>query len=219
MRFNLHSFLFILLIISWQVSAGRPFITDGAAVVEQGTFELESGMDYWREKLSADFEVKHGITDRMDLGIGLGFTQSPSAKRGFGEAEVGLKFMFAPDFLALSATGSFGDNTFGITGILSRSFNLISVDLNVGMQAITGTNQADLLYSALLYVEIQRFCFGAETGGTHEEISFWQVGGSFAISDWLSIDSGLKGDYSGTDALSLSSGLTFSFPVRDSGSD
>jgi hypothetical protein len=195
------------------VMAARPFATDDAGTVTQGTFELETGCDFWKDAAAAGIGLKHGVTDRMDVGIGFGYKPLPDAERGFEGAEIGLKFGLIPDLFALSASGSFGDKAYGINGILSKGFGPVGCDLNLGMTATADTNDADLTYGLCCHFDGEKFCAGAEIGGTHEGLDLWQAGCNFCLCDWCTVDAGINGNFEKEMTLSATAGLTFAFPV------
>jgi hypothetical protein len=127
--------------------AARPFVTDDAGTVALETFELETGVDFWKDAATGCNGLKHGVTDRMDLGFGFGYSPQPEDERGFSGAELGLKFAIVPELLAVTAAGSFGSSTFAINGILSKAFGPVSFDGNLGMEAQADGNDADLTYA------------------------------------------------------------------------
>jgi hypothetical protein len=196
-----------------KVMAARPFVTDDAGTVSQSTFELETGCDFWKDATTLGACLKHGITERMDIGIGFGYAPLPDDERGFDGAELGLKFGLIPDLFSLSASGCFGNNTYGINAIVSKAFGFLSFDANLGIEATAATNDGDLTYGLCCHYDFERCVVGAEICGTHEELSLWQLGSSFGLFDWVTIDAGINGDFEKDVTLSATAGLTFSFPV------
>jgi hypothetical protein len=193
--FSVGAFCVIAQIAVAPVNAARPFATDDAGTVTQGLFEVETGCDFWKESVTAGIGLKHGVTDRMDIGIGYGYKTLPDSERGFEGAEIGLKFGLIPDLLALSANGSLGDKCYGVNGILSKGLGSLSLDFNLGMTATADTNDADLTYGLCCHYDGERFGVGTEIGGTHESLSFWQVGFNCMMCNWLTFDAGINGDF------------------------
>jgi hypothetical protein len=80
-------------------------VTDDAGTVAPETFELETGVDFWKDAATGCIGLKHGVTNRMDLGFGFGYSPQPEDERGFSGAELGLKFAIVPELLAVTAAG------------------------------------------------------------------------------------------------------------------
>jgi hypothetical protein len=131
-----------LSIVFSPVWAARPYMTDDAGTVEVGKFELETGANFWKDMLNAGIGLKHGVTDRMDIGFSLGYNGMPEDERGVAPAQLVLKFALIPDLLAATAMGDFGDNGYGINLIASKSFGPIAVDLTMGMAVDAAINGA-----------------------------------------------------------------------------
>jgi hypothetical protein len=53
--------------------AARPFETDDAGTVAPGTFESEFGSESWKDDAAFGIGLKHGLTERMDLGVSMGY--------------------------------------------------------------------------------------------------------------------------------------------------
>jgi hypothetical protein len=196
------------------IQSARPFFTDDAGTVEKVTFEVETGADVWKDATGAGIVVKHGITERMDMGIGFGHTFLPENERGSSGAELALKFGLIPDLLSLSACGCFGGRHYQAALIFSREFGPVAIDANAGMEAMMDEDDAGLIYAVCCHGNIGRVTLGAEAAGTHRGMDLWQAGGSVEIVDWLAIDAALNGDFDADITLSVTAGLTFLFPVQ-----
>lgn len=203
----------VIIFISSSAMAARPFATDDAGTVAKSTFELETGCDFWKEATALGPSLKHGITDRMDIGIGFGYAPLPRDERGFDDIELALKFGLIPELLTLSSSGRFGNNTYGINAIVSKAFGPLAFDANCGIEATAATDDCDLTYGLCCHCGFHRWLIGVEMCGTHEQLSLWQCGCSFGLFDWVTLDSGINVDFKKDMTLSATAGLTFAFPV------
>lgn len=202
----------IMVLSSLAVSfAARPFATDDAGTVEMGGFELETAANYWN--VNADFGLclKHGFTNRMDIGVGFGYVAFPEEMAQLSGLEVGLKYALVPDLLSASFSGSFGDPCYAVNLILSKSIGFICLHGNLGMEAAQAIKDATLTYGVAAVFETGIVSSGVEIGGTHEELNWWQVGTQVAVAKWAAIDLGLGGDFESDVNLIATTGLWFSF--------
>jgi hypothetical protein len=193
--------------------AARPFVTDDSGTVEAGTFELETAWDYWKARAAASLSFKHGVTERMDIGVGIGYVSAPQEERAFDTADLGLKFALIPDLFSASFSAGFASQTYSLNAILSKSFGPLTCDANLGYEAITDTDDAELTFGLAGVYNHGRLGVGVEIGGTHEGLSWWQVGARFQIREWLQIDAGLGGDSATDPDLTATTGLWFGFPL------
>jgi hypothetical protein len=202
----------LLFMTAGRIHAARPFATDDAGTVARGTFELEAAEDYWHNAAAAGLCFKHGLTDRMDLGVTFGHCHLPDHECGASEAELGLKYALVPDLFSATFSGVFGDPAYGVNFIVSKPFGLFTLHGNLG-GALTGASEnAFLTYGIAGVFDISRFSAGVETGGSHEALDFWQVGVIFSITEWMALDAGLRGDFERDPAFMATTGLWFAFP-------
>ncbi len=210
------STIFILMPLIFTLTptfAARPFNTDDAGTVETGKFELETACNYWEKETELGASFKHGITERMDIGVCVGYCMLPTEDRKFTGESIGLKFALIPELLSVSFTSEFGNKSYITNFIMSKSFGPISIDANIGYQAQADINDADLTYGLVAVYEVGRFGIGAEVCGTHETINWWQVGSRFQIVEWLQFDIGLGGDFKKEPDFTATTGLWFTFPL------
>jgi hypothetical protein len=203
--------LLVLAVIT--IFAYRPFVTDDAATVINGTFEFETGADYWSNNAEFGFGLKHGITARMDIGVSLGHVTLPENERCFHGAEIGLKYALVPEMLAVSVAGCFGDPAYGANLVFSKSITFFSIHTNLGYSAIATTNDAEMTYGFASDAVIKKFSVGGEICGTHKELNWWQVGTIFTFTDWLVLDLGVGGNFEKNIAMNATTGLWFAFPI------
>ena len=195
--------------------AARPFFTDDAGTVAVGGFELEMACDCWKGQAATSVSFKHGITERMDIGVGIGYVPVPDEERAFTGADLGLKFVLIPDLFAASFGGGLASQTYSVNAILSKPVGLVSWDFNLGYEAIADTNDATLTYGLAVVYSYRKLGIGAEIGGTHEGLNWWQVGARLQISEWMQVDAGLVGNSMENPDLTATIGLWFGFPLSE----
>jgi hypothetical protein len=214
-RFRCGLSVFLIFFAGTSAKAARPFTIDDAGTVEVGKFELETACDYWKNSAVASVGLTHGITKRMDLGIGIGYVPVPSDEKAFTDASIGLKFALIPELFSVTFGSTFDDPEYDINAIVSRSFGAVNVDLNLGYQAQGSTNDADLLYGVAIVYDYKRLGAGAEFRGSQENPDWWQIGARFVITDFILIDAGIGGDFNQDPSLTATTGLWFGFPNTD----
>ncbi len=191
---------------------GRPFTTDDAGTVETGIHELEFGCDLWSENASFALGFKHGLTERMDLGVGFGYVVAPEENVGFVPAELGVKFALIPDVFSASLAGSFGDTAYVINGIVTQNFGPLELDGNFGYEA-TGTTDrvGTIIYALALILNAGPYAVGAESGGDKDGLQTWLIGGRYALFKGFAVDAGISGGFEeGTD-MTATLGLHYEF--------
>jgi hypothetical protein len=194
------------------VMAGRPYVTDDAGTVGLGLFELETTPNYWKDRVDFGLCFKHGLTDRMEIGVAMGHCTLPKEERGIQNAELGFKFALIPDLFAASFTGVFGDPGYAFNFILGKAYKNFTVNANLGGSMVAKTEDADLTYGLSGIFTYGRFETGAEIGGTQEELNWWQIGAKIFVTDWCSIDAGIGGDFEKEVSMNATTGLWFAFP-------
>lgn len=206
---------FVIPNASMPAYGARPFYTDDAGTVQVGKFELETAFDFWKGKAAAGLGLKHGITERMDIGIGIGYVPAPDEERAFTGADLGIKFVWVPDVFATSFGTEFASGTYSVNAILSKSSGPVSWDANLGFEAISNTNDADLTCGLAAVYTYRKLGIGAEIGGTHEALNWWQIGVRLRLSEWVQVDAGLGGNDAGNPDLTATAGLWFAFPMSE----
>jgi len=168
----------------------RPFGTDDAGTVSPAGYELELGYDLWSEIGTLGLGFKHGLTEKMDIGIGFGFNLVTEPKNSFIPSELCLKYALLPDFLATSFTAEIGGSSYTLNGILTRCFGPVEFDANLGY--ITG--DSSITYAGSIIYGIGDIALGVEVLGDKETQSFL-VGGRWTIKEGLMVDAGFTGDF------------------------
>ncbi len=179
-----------ILIAVCSVFAARPFNTDDAGTVAACTYELELGYDLGEGKGNFALSFKHGLTEKMDIGIGFGFNIISEPKNSFLPVELTLKYALIPDLLAASFTAEFGGSAYILNGIMTRVLGPLEFDANFGYT----TGDSSITYAGGLIYSAGDFAFGAEVLGD-KEMQSWLVGGRYTIRDGLVVDVGFLSDF------------------------
>jgi hypothetical protein len=191
--------------------AARPFHTDDPGTTEVGKFEIEAAVDYWHNSTAPDIVFKHGITERMELDIPIGYIAQPEEERGIELLQLYAKFAIIPELFAVSFTSALGDKVYTINGIIGKAIGDFNFNLNFGGEMVGNTNDADLTYGASGTYTIGKIETGGEFGGTQEGINWWQIGIKCFLKKWCSLDAGFGGDFE--KKINVTTGVVFSFPV------
>ncbi|MGB9721943.1 MAG: hypothetical protein ACPL28_10760 [bacterium] len=194
--------IFVLIVPAF---AARPFGTDDAGTVSPAGYELEIGYDFWKEMGAFGVGFKHGLTEKMDVGIGFGFNVLSEPKKSFMPSELCLKYAIVPDLFATSFTTEIGANAYNLNGIITRCFGALEVDANIGY----GTADSTITYAGAIIYSMGNFTVGGEVSGDKENQD-WLVGGRYTIREGLMIDVGFTGDFEFEEKL-VTLGLHYEF--------
>ena len=194
--------------------AARPYHTDDPGTTEQGKFELETAVDYWNNSASPAIVFKHGLTDRMELDLPIVYVVSPEDERGITPPEFYAKFAIIPDMFAVTFTGTLGEKSYAINGIVSKAFGIFRITGNLGGTMVGISNNADPIYGASGIFTFNKFETGAELCGTQEGFNWWQIGAKYFFTDWFSLDAGVGGDFEKKINMNAATGLWFAFPIK-----
>jgi len=184
----------LVAVAAGMIFGARPFSTDDAGIVSPAGYEFEAGIDYRDASGALTLGFKHGLTGKMDLGVGFGYValNPDEISNRFQPAEICLKYSFLPDLLAASMTFGFEANAYALNGILSRSRGKLSFNANLGAEASVPT----VTYGVGLVYEVTgRLSAGVEAAGDRDGFNAWLVGGGYAAANWLTIDAGFAGDF------------------------
>jgi hypothetical protein len=192
--------------------AARPFDTDDAGTVAPGTFEVEIGSQSWSRDLALCTGLKHGLTERMDLGIAMGYSAWPEAERAYDNAQLSVKFALVPTLLSASFSNELGTSEFSVRGILSKSFGDFHANLNLGGDFVGGQRDADLDWKLAPGYSIGPAVVGVELVGDQHEARSWKTGGQFLFSEWFAIDLGIGSSIADDPDWLVTAGVWFAFP-------
>jgi hypothetical protein len=211
-RIGICAIVFSQLLCLSGLYGARPFATDDAGTVELGVHELECGIDFWSEDAVFGLGFKHGLTERMDLGVGVSYVIAPEESNGFEIAELGVKFALIPDVFSASLTGSFGDAAYTLNGIITQGVGPLEVDGNFGYEA-TGISgeEGTIIYALAVIFNAESFAFGVEGAGDEDGLQSWLVGGRYSLLDGLALDAGIAGGFEEDADMNATAGVHYEF--------
>jgi hypothetical protein len=195
---------------SFPAFAARPFVTDDAGTVVKEKFESEPSLNYGKDFTIAGLTFQHGITDRADIEFCLGYCAHPEGERELTTAGLVFKFGIIPNLLAATLGMTFGETAYGANLIASKTIGAFSGDVNLGYTTEADTNDADVTYELDVVYTIGKFGIGVEFFGT-QEMTNWQFGLRYVITDWLTIDSAVGTSIEPSPVLSATTGAWVTF--------
>lgn len=208
----------LLMICSAKGWAARPFSTDDAGTVEKGKFELESGYEY--SDVAAEGQsglcclgFKHGVTEKMDIGIGFAYTFLPQVAEGLSPASISFKFAVLKDLLAVSFAQELGNSAYSLNCALTKEFGPVEMDVNLGYAATaTSDTPGSITYGAALIYDFERYNInlGCEFLGNKDRFQDWLIGVRWKILEGLAVDLAYNGDFQG-DKKKVTTGLHYEF--------
>ncbi len=187
--------LFGLIIIwTYKGEAARPFGTDDAGTVEKGGFELEAGYNWGEEEGTLELGFKHGVTERMDIGIGFGYNVETEPENNLTAAEISLKFSIVPDILAASFTHEFGGSSYDLNAAFTKIFGPLEFDANLGYSVVdVDAGEGMITYGlALILATGEKIDVGTEILGNEDDLQSLLVGLRYKIREGLNLDVGFS---------------------------
>jgi len=139
--FMISGIFILIMVLNGLVFAAHPLTTDDAGLVAKEKFEIEVGYDFGKiedeefkkiTQKNLGMSFKHGLTDKMDMGISLPYEITPSTSNKAGNAEVSFKFALLQDILAVSLTNELGGSDYFLNLILSQKIANFGLHFNVG---------------------------------------------------------------------------------------
>lgn len=154
--------------------AGRPLSTEDTGTVGKGAFEVEVGVDYLRyenddEEISPGLALTYGLTDNLDIGLGVPFLflrpDDGPDEEGLSDLELCLKYGFleeAERYPSLALVGfvtlptgdvdkglGAGNSDMGILLVASKDLCDMTFHCNLGYQYVGSGQPNDVfLYGA-----------------------------------------------------------------------
>jgi hypothetical protein len=181
------------------VHAGPPFNTEDVGVNPVGKFQFSAVADVWKKKFQPGVELRHGITEAMDFGIGAGYAIMPKDEKGSGSFELTPKFMLIPDIFAVITSISVADPEYEGYLILGHAFGPIAINANLGWIAEAGAHHVDIPYLMSVSYQHERFEIGPEIGVNidHDGFKFnmWNVASRVYPVPWLAWVTAVGGDF------------------------
>lgn len=117
--------------------AAYPLATDDAGTVNQNSFELEAGYDNSKDhdnlaNQATAFSFKHGVTERLDVGITVPYRIRPSSDERMGAASMAFKFSLVKDVVAMTFSNELGEKAYFLSAIYTKEFPGIKLNINAG---------------------------------------------------------------------------------------
>jgi len=205
----------LLMVCSVSAWAARPFSTDDAGTVAPEKFELEMGYDFGDiagiGQGSLRLGFKHGLTRKMDIGVGFSHTFVPIQPEGLSQAEISLKFAVLPELLAVSFAGGPGSSSYALNSAFTRTFGPVELDLNLGYGATGDPAQPGFIsYGIALIWCLEKFDIGCEVSGDKDGVQSCLAGGRYRILEGLAMDIGYTQDRTGQTKVGTA-GLHYEF--------
>jgi len=199
--------------LAWVIDSegARPLSTDDAGTVSAGDYELELGYDFGQDEGAFGLGFKHGLTQKMDIGVGFGYTVASEPKNRLTATELCLKYALIPDLLSASITNELGTSGYDINTILTKVFESIEVDANFGYSATGDTTAGAMFYALAMIAGFEKFDIGAETSGDKDGLQNWLVGGRYKLRKGLNLDIGIFGGFKADNAIITTAGLHYEF--------
>jgi len=196
--------------------AAYPLATDDAGTVSQNSFELEAGYDSAKDvedlsNQSSALSFKHGVTEKMDLGIALPYQIHPAGEEKMGAASLALKFSLVRDVAALSLSNELGEKEYFLNAIYTRRFPAVKLHVNAGYLS-TGdeTVKGAGTYGLALEYPAGKFEAVGEAQGQEGGEGSALFGLRYRIKEPLFVAGGLARDFK-SGHTRLTAGLHFEF--------
>jgi hypothetical protein len=136
-----------------RVFAAYPLATDDAGTVSHNSFELEAGYanakdhDNLTNQASA-FSFKHGVTERLDVGIAVPYQIKPSRGERMGAATMVFKFSLVRDMVAMTFSNELGEKAYFLNAIYTKEFPGIKLNFNAGYLSTATKLKRELVLTA-----------------------------------------------------------------------
>ncbi|MEI8218397.1 MAG: hypothetical protein WCG51_05055, partial [Elusimicrobiota bacterium] len=171
------------------VYGAYPLATDDAGIVKTNFYELEAGYDNCRGEnvllnQSCGISFKHGLTEKMDIGLSVPVQIDPVKEDRLGESALTLKFSLIREMLAFSFSNAFGEKDYFINAIFTKEFSSVIVNVNAGYlstgdETVKGTGT----HSVSLEIPIKRYEVVGEVQGQEGGIGNCLLGLRYRITD------------------------------------
>jgi len=194
-------------------SEARPFRTDAAGTTAPSVVEIEGGADWWSDRAGFGFNIKQGITSRMDLGFHIPYTAFPDSARAFGNASVAAKFDLVPGLASVAFASDLGGAGYALNGALTRSWRALKISGDLGGRFTAGARDADLSWGLNPSWSLGATTVGAELRGNQDQANWWQVGAGLKLAEGVAIDAGLGDDFTDGHDWHVASGFWIALPA------
>lgn len=194
--------LFLPIVVAF---AAHPLTTDDIGTVEIGKYELEVGYDNCKgedvlRNHSCGVSLKHGITEKMDIGISLPYQVEPKVAENFGVATLGFKFLLIKDIFAFSVNNELGSSEYFLNGIFSRELQPVTVHANIGYAASGDENtEGEIIYSSAFEYPLKKIDLVGEVIAEKIGLQNWLFGLRYKIGEVTAINCGYGNGFRNTD--------------------
>lgn len=189
--------------------ASHPLTTDDAGVLGSGNYEVEVGYNNAFSEndirnITSGVSLKHGVTDKLDIGLSFPYQIDPVSNERFGEAALSLKFSLIKDLLALSYTNECGESSYALNAICSYEIKPFITHYNIGyLQSGDETINGITNYSVAIDYPLEKFdvvgeLLGKDDGGSQSGFVNWLVGLRYKLNERNIISGGFGKSFKNT---------------------
>ncbi len=207
---HIYTIVLTLCFINYTYGA-RPFATDDAGTVSKTGYELEICYDFGKDDGVAGISFKHGLTQRMDIGVEFEYNTISEPKNCFSPLSLCLKYSIIPDFFSASISNESGTSAYDINTIFTKVFGIVEVDANFGYSVPGDFNKGSLFYALAIIAGFWKFDFGVEIFWNENEFQKWLFGGRFSLIDGFNIDTGISSGFNDKNEIKGTFGLHYEF--------
>ena len=181
--------------------AAYPLATDDAGTVSRGGYELEAGYDSAKDaenlsNQSGALSFKHGVTEKMDLGLALPYQIHPAGAEKLGAVSLALKFSLAENIAAVSLSNELGEKDYFLNAIYTKEFSAVKLHVNAGyLSAGDETVKGAGSYGLALEYPVGKFEAVCEAQGQEGGEGNALVGLRYRLKESLSVAGGLARDF------------------------
>jgi hypothetical protein len=173
----------------------RPFFTSDTDLICPSRYEIEFGAWFSIEDMPIAFELKHGLTNRMNFALCSEYCLFPDSCRRFSPLELNMKYSFLPDLFVISVNNELGTGNYNYKGILGRSTGAFYWLVNAGLKInATNINAGSFFYALCGKYKAGRFCIGLEIKGDKSKLRQIQTGMKYRINDVFVMDVAISSD-------------------------
>ncbi|HCJ66613.1 MAG TPA: hypothetical protein DHV62_04625 [Elusimicrobia bacterium] len=180
--------------VSSVLLAAHPLTTDDLGTVDIGKYELEVGYDNCNgedvlRNHSCGLSLKHGVTEKMDIGVSFPYQIKPKPAERFGTATVGFKFLLIRDIFAFSVNNELGSKEYFINGIFSRKISPLVFHFNFGYEASGDEDvKGKIIYSSAVEYQLAKIDLVGEVIGEKIGLQSWLLGVRYKLVNIYSLN-------------------------------
>ncbi len=183
--------------------AAHPLTTDDIGTVDIGKYELEVFYDNCKSETRNHFcgiSLKHGITEKIDVGISFPYQLEPKLAEPLGTLTLGFKFLLMKDIFALTVSNELGSKKYFINGIFTQEIKPISVHVNIGYATSGDENtEGKITYSSAFECPFEKIDLVGEVIGDKVSLQNWLLGVRYKIKESVFVDCAYGNSFRNTD--------------------